>query len=318
MSTDTTETTTPARAPNPDTLAFQERMLAQALEALPPGPMRLMLNGTAWRALTDQARRLGQSAFVPDHLRPSKKQIDDGKLTDAQVADITASNVVGALMLAACLGENPFQVMADVFFVGGRPAWKTEALIARLRKHLGLSVQWRVESSGQQIAGAYKKVEWRDGPNGRRQPVDIEVPFKAPDFRITAYATDARGNVVMHDEPQPDGSLRSVPSTVTVTMAEAIADGWVSNAKYATLPERMLRWRAASYWISSYAPEIKSGLPMDVEIDHMPERGEVPVVVQQPAHRLPDPPRLDVAPAAPPPIEHAPAEAPPIEIGGAK
>lgn len=309
------------QGPSAEVLAFQERMLAQALESIPPGPMRLMLNGTAWKALTTQAGLLGRSAFVPDHLRPSKKQIDSG-MTAAEQADLTAANVMGALILATSLGESPLQVMADVYFVGGRAAWKTEALIARLRRTQGISVKARVDIGQGKIKGQYKKVEWKETNSGKRFPEDKLVDFEAANITVTAYATDRNGAILRHEEPQLDGSTRLVPTVATVTMAQAIADGWVSNEKYATLPERMLTWRATSYWISLHHPEAKSGIPMDVELESLPPRQDVEVypvpsaAAQRPTPRpLPaiaateEPVPTPAPPAAPVPVQ-APTEAP--------
>lgn len=48
--------------------------------------------------------------------------------------------------------------------------------------------------------------------------------------------------------------------TATVTMKEATADGWTRNPKYKSIPEQMLRWRAATRLISLYMPEVLFGL----------------------------------------------------------
>jgi len=48
--------------------------------------------------------------------------------------------------------------------------------------------------------------------------------------------------------------------TATVTMKEAAADGWTRNPKYRSIPEQMLRWRAATRLINLYLPEVLFGL----------------------------------------------------------
>jgi hypothetical protein len=45
-----------------------------------------------------------------------------------------------------------------------------------------------------------------------------------------------------------------------VTMAIAKAEGWTRNAKYQTMPELMLRYRAATWMIRQVAPEMTMGL----------------------------------------------------------
>jgi hypothetical protein len=68
--------------------------------------------------------------------------------------------------------------------------------------------------------------------------------------------------------------------TATVTMREAAADGWTRNPKYKSIPEQMLRWRAATRLINLYLPEVLFGLGVR-------EEAEAPVrqvrVVEAPA-----------------------------------
>ena len=48
--------------------------------------------------------------------------------------------------------------------------------------------------------------------------------------------------------------------STTVSMKEAQADGWTRNPKYRSIPEQMLRWRAATRLINLYMPEVLFGL----------------------------------------------------------
>lgn len=58
--------------------------------------------------------------------------------------------------------------------------------------------------------------------------------------------------------------------TATVTMKEAAADGWTRNAKYKSIPEQMLRWRAATRLINLYMPEVLFGLGVREEAEVRP------------------------------------------------
>lgn len=58
--------------------------------------------------------------------------------------------------------------------------------------------------------------------------------------------------------------------TATVTMKEAKADGWTRNAKYQSIPEQMLRWRAATRLINLYMPEVLFGLGVREEAEVRP------------------------------------------------
>jgi hypothetical protein len=56
-------------------------------------------------------------------------------------------------------------------------------------------------------------------------------------------------------------------ATATVSMQMAVAEGWVAkNTKYKTMPEQMLCYRAASFLIRRYCPEVLVGMPTDDEI----------------------------------------------------
>ena len=50
-------------------------------------------------------------------------------------------------------------------------------------------------------------------------------------------------------------------------MKEAIGDDWVSNSKYTSLPELMLRYRAATLLIRTHVPEVINGMHMVEEIE---------------------------------------------------
>jgi hypothetical protein len=50
-------------------------------------------------------------------------------------------------------------------------------------------------------------------------------------------------------------------------MREAIAEGWTKNNKYKTLPELMLRYRAATLLIRTHVPEVLNGMHMVEEIE---------------------------------------------------
>jgi hypothetical protein len=58
--------------------------------------------------------------------------------------------------------------------------------------------------------------------------------------------------------------------TATVTMREAVADGWTRNPKYKSIPEQMLRWRAATRLINLYMPEVLFGLGVREEAEVRP------------------------------------------------
>jgi hypothetical protein len=61
----------------------------------------------------------------------------------------------------------------------------------------------------------------------------------------------------------------------TVSMAMAKAEGWTSNAKYKSLPELMLSYRAATFLIRLNMPEVMFGMHSSDELDDMQANGEL-------------------------------------------
>lgn len=53
----------------------------------------------------------------------------------------------------------------------------------------------------------------------------------------------------------------------TIGMREAIAENWTKNPKYKSLPELMLRYRAATLLIRTHVPEVINGMHMVEEIE---------------------------------------------------
>lgn len=52
-----------------------------------------------------------------------------------------------------------------------------------------------------------------------------------------------------------------------IGMKEARAEGWTSNSKYTSMPELMLRYRAATLLIRTHLPEVINGMHMTDEIE---------------------------------------------------
>ena len=73
----------------------------------------------------------------------------------------------------------------------------------------------------------------------------------------------------------------------TVTMKMAKAEGWTKNPKWSTMPETMLRYRAASFFSRSYCPEITGGMHSVEELSDSGSTDEgTPVMqVQNPAQK---------------------------------
>ena len=79
-------------------------------------------------------------------------------------------------------------------------------------------------------------------------------------LQVTAYAT-----------------LKSSDEEIsyTIGMKEAVAENWTKNPKYKSLPELMLRYRAATLLIRTHVPEVINGMHMVEEIEDVVASKEV-------------------------------------------
>lgn len=120
-----------------------------------------------------------------------------------------------------------------------------------------------------------------------------------------------KGPITWKSEGRGDGLVVKAMATLSATgeivdaevsMAMAQADGWTKNPKYRTMPEHMLRWRAAAFLVRLYAPEVMIGIPTAEEVEPEGVARDIP-----PPHR-PPPASIGAPPAAPPQITREPVE----------
>jgi len=171
-------------------------------------------------------------------------------------------NCVIAIDMAMRMGVNPLAAMQNLYIVHGMPAWSTQFLVACVNKC------------------------------GRFAPLEYEMvgddPFKKS-FKCRAY-TYAIGDVKKE---------RPLYGT-WITWAMVDGEGWSkkSGSKWLTMPEQMFRYRAASFWARTYAPEISMGFPtqedaidgavIDIEAEEVP-------APEQPTNEQPSPVDTDTA-----------------------
>ncbi len=101
---------------------------------------------------------------------------------------------------------------------------------------------------------------------GRFSPLRYEITGKGDTLACTAVATEhATGEELRGPE---------------VTMAMAKKEGWAtkSGSKWLTMPELMIRYRAAAFWGRLYIPELLVGIQTQEEVLDVE-----PVVISEPA-----------------------------------
>ena len=88
---------------------------------------------------------------------------------------------------------------------------------------------------------------------GKFDPLNFEVSGKGDSLKCTAWTNDRKGNKLESPE---------------VTMDMAKKEGWVqkNGSKWQTMPELMIRYRAASFFSRLYCPEITMGMQTMEEV----------------------------------------------------
>lgn len=150
-----------------------------------------------------------------------------GNLKNPNPESTAVGNCVIAINLANRLNADPLMVMQNLYIVYGTPSWSSKFLIACFNQ-TGRFSSLRYEMTGEE-------------------------------------GTDERGCSAYAVEISTGEKLFGTK----VTIKTAKDEGWFAKngSKWKTMPEQMLRYRAASWFIKAYAPEIAMGLQTREEID---------------------------------------------------
>lgn len=129
-------------------------------------------------------------------------------------------NCIVALNMAQRLNADPLMVMQNLVIVHGRPTWSAQFMIST------------ANACGRFSALRY---EWRGDEN-------------KDDWGCRAWAIER------------DTQERLEGTWVSIGMAKK--EGWYqkNGSKWQTMPQQMLMYRAGSWWVRAYAPELSMGL----------------------------------------------------------
>lgn len=140
-----------------------------------------------------------------------------------------------AMNMANRMGADILQVMQSLYIVHGKPSFSSAFLIACFNR-----------------CGRFSTIRYR-----------MEGERNTDNWSCTAYCTElATGDIV---------------EGVTVTIAMAKSEGWYNKtgSKWKTMPELMMRYRAATFLIRSVAPEIALGFQTTEEAIDITDKAQV-------------------------------------------
>ena len=209
------------------------------------------------------AKLLCSSTLVPTQYRAVIEKIDRyGNITDRKENPNALANAVVALNMAQRMGADPLMIMQNLFVIEGRPSWSSQFIVAAINS-----------------CGKFSPLRFALRELGEKEVERIETFWenKQRQTRTVKVSVTDRECIAWAMERETGERLESPP----VTMEMAVMEGWYTKtgSKWQTMPDVMLRYRAASFFGRLYAPELLMGLRTVEEvhdiIDISPETGEV-------------------------------------------
>lgn len=148
----------------------------------------------------------------------------------------SVANCAIGLDVAKRLGASPFMVLQNIDIIHGRPSFRATFLIAMVN-----------------ASGRFSPLQFR-----------MEGAVGGPDRSCVAWARDLDSKDIIEGPP--------------ITMAMAKAEGWSTKtgSKWLTMPELMLRYRAAAFFARLYAPDVTLGMQTAEELQDLPIREVTP------------------------------------------
>lgn len=196
------------------------------------------------------ANLLANSTIVPAQYRSLNVKKDyHGNITKEEENPSAISNCVVALNMAQRMGADPLMIMQNLYIVEGRPAWSSQYIIASINACGKYSpLRFKLEDLGEKEV-EYSVTKW---VNKQRTVQTEKVTIR--DMLCIAWALERKTGEVLESPP--------------VTIELAVKEGWYgkSGSKWQTMPEVMLRYRAASFFGKLYAPELLMGIQTAEEL----------------------------------------------------
>lgn len=197
--------------------------------------------------LQRQGKMLSQCSMLPDNFR--------GSIPDCSIA----------LEMSARMGYavSPLLILQSIVVVHGKPTFEAKFVIGLLKSRCGYKV-FDYEMSGDVgDAGEVQRTP-RIGRDGK--PILDKKGNPIYDSKIIREGRTCLAYAIDRDGRRVEG--------VPISMAMAKVEGWYdkNGSKWQTMPELMLRYRAATFFKNIHCPEITMGFrTSDEAIDIDPE-----------------------------------------------
>lgn len=225
-----------------------------------------------FQAMHHMAESLANSTIIPESFRSVtmvKDRYDQAAkkwLYKPEPNPSGVSNCIIALNMSQRLNADPMMIMQNLYLIDGRPSWSSQFIIAAINSCGRYSpLRFEVTGGDEEIEIPYATTEWvYNEVTRKREPMESKQVAKVKNLTCVAWVI----------EKETGERLESSP----ISMELAVKEGWYqkNGSKWQTMPEQMLRYRAASFFGRVYAPELLMGLRSSEEeqeriIDVTPE-----------------------------------------------
>ena len=250
-----TQAATTPQAPRPGVNTTSLAELKAQTNSLPAETQLSFFTAGGFALMQRGAALLSSSTLVPSAYRAEIEEKKYGRVTGVKQNPNAMPNCVLALNMSQRMGADPLMVMQNLYIVDGRPAWSSQFIIAAINACGKFSpLRFTIEELGEKEV-EWITTKWESNPNGGRDvPKDVQHKAKIVNRQCRAWAIEKSTGERL------DGPV--------VSMDMAVAEGWFGKAgsKWQTMPEVMLRYRAASFFGKLYAPELLMGIQTAEEI----------------------------------------------------
>lgn len=203
----------------------------------------------SFELLQRQAKLLASSNMVPAQYRSQIVKYDKwGKEKEVIDNPQAISNCVIALNIALRMNADPLMVCQNLYPVENRPSWSAQWIISAINTSGKFSpLRFEITDLGPKTV-EYTSSKWVDNSK-----VSFVEKFDIHDFRCVAWVIERATGERLESPP--------------ISMEVAVKEGWYSRngSKWKTMPEVMMRYRAAAFFGRLYAPEILMGMPTSDE-----------------------------------------------------
>lgn len=218
------------------------------------------------------ANMLSNSTMVPEQYRAVTK-VKAGKDSYGNMMYRDEPNPNGlpnciiALNMSNRLGADVMMIMQNLHVIEGRPSWSSQFILGSINSSGRFSpLRFEVENLGE-VEVEYQETVWN---NGRKSQVTKSLKVENQTCVAWALEAGARMPEFTLEELKEHGGVYKcckaygIPlvESSKISMEMAVKEGWYTKngSKWKTMPEQMLRYRAASFFGRVYAPELLMGL----------------------------------------------------------